>query len=191
MADSAPTEQNELRRKGRRRLIGAIAIVLLAVVFVPMVLDPEPRQERKEPLLAIPPRDSVAPLPAPAPSPDAAKAAGTGKAQEAPRPAGTSRVPAPVKAAEATKPATAPKPAAESPKLEGFAVQVGAFRDEEKLRQARERLTSAKIAHFTERLASGELTRLRAGPYPTREAAEQARAAVIAAGLEGQVVTLP
>jgi DedD protein len=193
MAASTPTEQSEIRRKGRQRLVGAIAIVLLAVVFVPMVLDPEPRQERKEPLLAIPPKDRVPPLPAPVPGPGAAKAAASAKPQEAPKAAEPARVAAPVKAVEAPKP-TPPAPAksaAESPKLEGFAVQVGAFRDEEKLRQVRERLSAAKIVHFTERLAAGDLTRLRAGPYPTREAAEKARAAVITAGLEGQVVTLP
>jgi DedD protein len=127
------------------------------------------------------------------PGPGAAKAAASAKPQEAPKAAEPARVAAPVKAVEAPKP-TPPAPAksaAESPKLEGFAVQVGAFRDEEKLRQARERLSAAKIVHFTERLAAGDLTRLRAGPYPTREAAEKARAAVITAGLEGQVVTLP
>jgi DedD protein len=33
----------DLRRRARRRLVGAVALALLAVVVLPMVLDPEPR----------------------------------------------------------------------------------------------------------------------------------------------------
>jgi len=74
-----------------------------------------------------------------------------------------------------------------------FAVQVGAFRDDAKLAQARGKLTAAKVPHYTERLdaAAGDLTRLRAGPFPTREAAEKAAAQLKRAGLDGRVVTLP
>jgi len=70
---------------------------------------------------------------------------------------------------------------------------VVAFRDEAKLAQAREKLAAAKVVHFTERLDAqgGPLTRLRAGPYPTREAAESAQATIKRAGLEGKVVPLP
>jgi DedD protein len=79
------------------------------------------------------------------------------------------------------------------PKLEGFAVQVGAFKDEAKLAQAREKLAAARLTHYTERLktSSGELTRLRVGPLPTREAADRAAAEVKRAGLDGRVVPLP
>jgi DedD protein len=89
--------------------------------------------------------------------------------------------------------ATPPKPAAAAPRLEGFAVQVGAFRDEETLKQARAKLVAAGIAHYTERLGEGPdaLTRLRAGPFPTREAAESARAKLQKASLDANVVTLP
>ena len=75
------------------------------------------------------------------------------------------------------------------PSLEGFAVQVGAFKDEDKLQKPLEKLEAASIPNYVER--RGDLHRLRAGPYPTREAAEQALASVKAASLEGQVVPLP
>lgn len=41
----APLNQEEqaLRRRARRRLVGAIALALLAVVVLPMIFDPEPR----------------------------------------------------------------------------------------------------------------------------------------------------
>ena len=157
MASPASPEASDIRRRGRQRLIGAIAIAVLLVVFVPMILDSEQHSARTNPALEIPPRQNAPALPPPAPAP-------------APEP-----------------PKSAP------PRLEGFAVQVGAFKDEEKLAQARDKLTAARITHYIERVdtSSGGLTRLRAGPYATREAAEKALAELKAAALEGQVVALP
>ncbi|HEX4944360.1 MAG TPA: SPOR domain-containing protein [Usitatibacteraceae bacterium] len=179
MQGNPTSEQAELRRKGRQRLIGAVAIALIAVVFVPMLLDPEPRRERVEPPLAIPPKDGVPPLapaarlPEPAVQPETAKVAPA----DAPAP--------PVKQEAKSVPS--------SPPLEGFAVQVGAFKEDAKLAQARDKVAAARLAHYTERLAgaSGELTRLRAGPFPTREAADKAAAQLKRAGLDARVVTLP
>jgi DedD protein len=70
---------------------------------------------------------------------------------------------------------------------------VGAFKDEAKLAQAREKLAAARLSHYTERLKtpSGELTRLRAGPFPNRADADKAAAEVKRAGLDGRVVSLP
>ena len=158
MATPSSIEAAEIRRRGRHRLIGAIAIVAALVIFVPMLFDREPQSPQPEPSLEIPPKDKVAPLPAPAAA----------------------------KKVEATA-------VDAQPKLEGFAVQVGAFKDEDKLKQARDKLGAAGISHFVERrdTPSGPLNRLRAGPYSTREAAEKALAAVKAASLDGQVVPLP
>jgi DedD protein len=169
MANPASTETIEIRRRGRRRLVGAIAIVVLLVVFVPMILDSEPRPTANEPSTVIPPKDNAPALPAPKPAP-----------APAPKPAPPAE----------HRPAAVPKPAAVAPKLRGFAVQVGAFRDEETLRQAQAKLTEAKVTHYTERVEGG-LTRLRAGPFPTRDAAEQARVALKLSALDGQVVPLP
>src|SRR5205085_4993594 len=135
--------------------------------------------------LDIPAKDKAPPLPAPIPSKTPAKSdaaappavvpANAG-AQEATPPAPKSEgpaKPAPKAAPEKSAPATN---AAAEPKLEGFAVQVGAFKDEAKLTAAREKLMEAKIPHFVER--RGGLNRLRAGPYSTREAAEKALASI-------------
>jgi DedD protein len=194
MATASP-EASEIRRRGRQRLIGAIALVVVLVVFVPMVLDSEPRKASNQPL-AIPSKENPAPLPAPA-APKVAPVAAKVEAPklEAPK-AEPPKVeaPKPVPAVAAVAPSAPPAPPkAESPKLEGFAVQVGAFRDEAKLRQAREKLAAAGVVHYTERLESqgGPLTRLRAGPFATREAAEAAQAVLKRAALDGKVVPLP
>jgi DedD protein len=212
MASPPITETNEIRRRGRQRLIGAIALVALLVVFVPMVLDSEPRKPPTQPALAIPSKDEAPPLPTP---PKAAKAGvqpakAAPEPAKAPEPATSAAAPAaaepakgePTKAEPAKmEPAKPPKvasvdpkaAAAPAPRLEGFAVQVGAFRDEAKLAQARQKLTAAKIPHYTERLdvQSGPLTRLRAGPFATREAAESALASLKLSALDGKVVSLP
>jgi|SRR5687768_6132702 DedD protein len=199
MASPPITEASEIRRRGRQRLIGAIALVAILVVFVPMVLDSDPRPTRPEPSLAIPSKTNAPPLPPPTKAP-AAPAPVVAESKPAQAPAAAEAKPAPAKVAKAepaaaapAKPAAAPPKAAAAPKLEGFAVQVGAFRDEVKLAQAREKLTAAKIVHYTERLEvkSGPLTRLRAGPFPTREAAESALATLKRVAVDGKVVTLP
>lgn len=202
MASPASPEASEIRRRGRQRLIGAIALVMVLVVFVPMLLDSEPRPT--QPVAPIPAKDTAPPLPAPAPAaakvspapapaPEPAKAPEVTKAAEAKQ--ATPEPPKAVVAKAAASPA--PEPAktapAKAPTLEGFAVQVGAFRDEAKLKQARDKLAAAGVVHYTERLdsAGGPLTRLRAGPFATREAAETAQASLKRVALEGKVVPLP
>src|SRR4026208_1725948 len=39
----AQQDAETLKRRGRRRLVGAVALVLAAVIVLPMVFDPEPR----------------------------------------------------------------------------------------------------------------------------------------------------
>jgi DedD protein len=184
-------------------LIGAIALVMVLVVFVPMLLDSEPRPT--QPVAPIPSKDNAPPLPAPAPAPPVAKApvADPAKVPEATKAAEARQAsPEPPKSAvaKAAAPSAAvhastqtPTPTKAAPTLEGFAVQVGAFRDEAKLKQARDKLAAAGVVHYTERLDSpgGALTRLRAGPFATREAAESAQASLKRVALEGKVVPLP
>src|SRR5512135_1887177 len=125
MASPASTETIEIRRRGRRRLIGAIAIVVLLVVFVPMLLDSEPRHRANEPSMQIPPKENAPPLPAPAPAPAKPATAQATPAAPAAEPASAA---APAKAA-AAKPAAklavakpeapkaAPVPAPSAPRL--------------------------------------------------------------------------
>jgi len=60
------TEDEQLvpeKKRARRRLIGAVAIVLAVVVGLPMVLDSEPRPLNKNIVIQIPSKDAVTPLP--------------------------------------------------------------------------------------------------------------------------------
>jgi DedD protein len=169
-------------------LLGAVTLVMAFVVFVPMILDNEPRQQRSTPSIVIPPKDNPPPLPAPSARAPAGNVAGPNVSAQAAAPSPK----APISASGEVippEPAKTPPPAPNSPKLEGFAVQVGAFRDEDRLKQARAKLEASRVPHYIERVdgSGGAITRLRAGPFPTREAAEAARATMG----DGQVVSLP
>jgi len=210
MASTSP-EASEIRRRGRQRLIGAVAIALLLIVFVPMLLDSEPRRAREEPKLDIPAKDKAPPLPAPTGTPEAKAPAApvveTPAATPAATPTNNEPAPAPkgpppkvalvepkVTEPKGTEPRAETKPAAPaktatSVKNEGFAVQVGAFQDESKLKQVRDKLTAAKITTYTE--PSGNLTRLRVGPFTTREAAEKSAVTVRRTVPEAKVIPLP
>ena len=59
MAKEQTDNELNLRRKARRRLIGAIALTLAVVVVLPMVLDSEPKPTGKDIDLRIPAPDKV------------------------------------------------------------------------------------------------------------------------------------
>ena len=185
MASTQSPEASEIRRRGRQRLIGAVAIALLLIVFVPMVLDSDPRPARQEPDLKIPPRENPAPLPAPAPAEAPKVAVVQPKATAVPAP--------PPTAAVAPTPAPTPAPkaaaAAAAPSKEGFAIQVGAFADESKAQQLKEKLAASNLTAYTE--SAGSLTRIRVGPFTTRDAAEKTIPAVRLIVPDAKVVSLP
>lgn len=56
------------KKRARRRLIGAIALVLAAVIGLPMILDSEPKPLSGDIAIQIPPRDGVTPLAATQPT---------------------------------------------------------------------------------------------------------------------------
>ncbi len=112
MAASKNTEisaaELEIKRRGRRRLIGAITLALLAIVFLPMIFDSEPKREvqgQQEISVQLPDKDKAAPLPAPVVSPEAAT----------PAPVTAAPVPAPASEATAVPPTTAPAAPAIAP----------------------------------------------------------------------------
>jgi DedD protein len=159
MAAEQKQDVETLKRRGRRRLVGAVALVLAAVIVLPMVFDPEPRGTA--PVSVRIPGEDEAPF---APKPPPKKAVEPAKKAEAP-----------VKQAE---------PVPVSPKEE-FVVQVGAFANPQ---AAIAKLKSAKMPYTTEAM-QGNLTRVRAGPFASREAADKALEQLKALGFQPGAVT--
>ena len=137
-----------LKRRGRRRLVGAVALVLLAVIVLPMVFDPEPRGSLPPVSVRIP-GENDAPF-------------------------------NPKLSAKASRPAP-PAPA------EGdYVIAVGAYTNPDAVIA---KLAGANLPYYTEPL-KGNLTRVRAGPFPSREAADQAHEKLRSLGLKPGSVTV-
>jgi DedD protein len=166
MAAEQQQDVETLKRRGRRRLVGAVALVLAAVIVLPMVFDPEPRGTA--PVSVRIPGEDETPF---APKPPPKKAVEPAKKAEAP----VNKAEAPVKKA-ASAPA-APR--------EEFVVQVGAFANPQ---AAIAKLKSAKMPYTTESM-QGNLTRVRAGPFASREAADKALEQLKALGFQPGAVT--
>jgi DedD protein len=168
-----------LKRRGRRRLVGAVALVLLAVIVLPMVFDPEPRPSAPPVSARIPGQDE-APFKPKAKAPE--KKVEEKKAETKP---------APVAKKEEPKPAP-PKPdAKEKARAEAalagaeFIVPVGAFANPDAVIA---KLAAAKIPYYTEKIP-GKLTRVRAGPFASKDAADKAHDALRGMGLQPGGVT--
>jgi len=59
MADASDINVDELRRRARRRLIGAIVLALAAAVIVPMLLESDPKPLGEDVSVRIPPEDNA------------------------------------------------------------------------------------------------------------------------------------
>ncbi|WP_019917334.1 SPOR domain-containing protein [Methyloversatilis discipulorum] len=111
MASTDSDLQTDLRKRARRRLLGAIALALTAAIVLPIVMDHEPRPPAQDIAVRIPPRDAAPPLASPArdAQPDA------DSAEPAPPPAPPDSEPLPASRNEAPKPAPLVKPEAPKP----------------------------------------------------------------------------
>lgn len=181
MAESQ--DVNTLKRRGRRRLVGSIALVLAAVIVLPWIFDPQPRQTAPV-SVRIPNEDESAFKPKAVPKPAAP--------QDAPQ----TEVKPETPAAPPTQPRPAPAPQAKPAPDEAeraraeaalanarFEFQVGAYADPDDVIA---KLKAAKIPYYTEPVATekGKVTRVRAGPFGSRDAAERALTRVKALGFK-------
>jgi len=223
--DPSPAEL-ELKRRGRRRLVGAATIGVVAIVVLPMVFDSEPKRKetaRQEIEVKVPPKDGLPPLAPPVAPPVAPPSSSTLASPAVPPIAAVSstvtkpgeaivqtakpetakgepKVPE-SKAAKPTKldaavtaaPDSAPPTKVGAPVKEGFVIQIGAFKDAENARAVVARMKEAKLPVFTDEIPvrTGNVTRVRVGPFATKERAESALAQVKLAGVDGKVVPLP
>jgi len=195
-----PQEISTLRRRGRRRLVGAIALVLLAVIVLPMVFDSEPRQSVPPVSVRIPSEDDAGfspkvtpkgPAAPSAPRPGAAPAAEPPKPLPGPKPEATEEKRA-SKAPEKTSAADSERARAETAIAgEQFVVPVAALASPEKAKELAARLAEAKLPYYTERVATaqGPVTRVRVGPFGDRAAAQKALEQLKLLGLKPGSVT--
>jgi DedD protein len=71
-----------------------------------------------------------------------------------------------------------------------FVIQVAALATQEKIDELRSKLTSAGISSYTQKVATqaGDRTRIRVGPFASRDEAEKARAKIVKLGLNATLV---
>jgi DedD protein len=210
MAKSISEEELQLRKRARRRLIGAIALVIIVAVFLPLVLDHEPRSVSQDVSVQMPPAPDARPAtakPAPvAPAPVKTDAARSSESAAASAPPAPSTAPGPVVDSEAapdpapaatetapkaqTKPDAAPASPEHAPAATGYVVQVAALSDTAKARQIQKQIAATGLKSYTEVVPTknGNVTRVRAGPFASRESAEKARDRLKKLGLNASVV---
>lgn len=156
-----------------------------AVASAPKVVAPPPASL---PAASAEPRVEPTRTNAPAATPPAPT--GTGAAQAPKVQAASSKAPAPAAATPAKPSEPALKPGAEAPGR--FVVQVGAFAEASAVREARGKLEKLGLPSYTQvvETSTGSRTRVRLGPFGTREDADKAAAKAKAAGLAGTVLAL-
>ncbi|MDB5802009.1 MAG: hypothetical protein JWL63_2948 [Rhodocyclales bacterium] len=215
MADN--DAQLELKKRARRRLIGAVALVLAAAVFLPMVMDSEPHSGGNDLQIRIPsqegsnytsrlittapgavaPAQAVPPMPPPI-DPEMASASSSVAASSM-----ASSAAASMAASHSARSSAAPKAAESAPGAEArakalldgnaappadpqhFFVQLGAYRDPENVKSVLAQLKRVGMAASTDKV--GDKTRVRVGPFKTRQAADAAAARLKRGGLNGVV----
>lgn len=210
--------QIDLKKRARRRLVGAVALALLAAIVLPMVMDNGPKPPSSELTIRIPSQEGgnfasrlitgTAPAPAspvlPAQSPVVV-------------PPPSSEVPALVQNSVQSQPVATPsvpqlpdpaqsavsradKDRAEEQRardlLEGktaspagkFYVQLGVYREEKNARDLSSRAAAQGVKVSLEKLKDNT-TRVRSGPYAERAAADKTLEKLKKAGIEARVVS--
>ena len=190
MGKAISDEELQLKKRARRRLVGAIALVLLIVVFLPMVLDNEPKPLNQDIAITVPPvprpeslpsvaapAQSAAPnAPAPANSaitgmPSGTRPTGTASPTNAESARPESTRPAPTRTEPArTEPRAAPRPAQKESRSasapasadeETFVVQLGAFSNAANAKTLQRKLHDNKFKAYTELIKSAGGDRVR------------------------------
>lgn len=190
--DSASAEN--LRARVRRRFIGAAVLVIAAVLVLPLVFESEPRPVSPSVRVRMPDRDPAVAearrntASAPLPTVGAASAASAPARARAPEASASTQplasVPRPVPQAE---PVAKPAPAAVR-----YVIQVGAFAEANAVRETRQRIDKLGLRSTQQdvEVQGGRRTRVRLGPFATREEADRAAARLRAAGLNATLLQI-
>lgn len=227
--------QLQIKKRARRRLVGAIAFVSVVAVVLPMVMDHQPRQVVQDVEIRIPGQDEkpFAPKFAAAPVEKPIEAVAEKQSVTAPMSEVKPQVAPSAKLVEtvrekagekplektidkaAEKPAKVEKPVekpaekvapkdtdakraaailagqSETPvaKSGEYLVLIGAFSNEANVKNLKAKLSEQGIKTFSEPLDTpqGKKTRVRAGPFASREAADKALSKMQKIGVSGVV----
>ncbi|MCG6932153.1 MAG: SPOR domain-containing protein [Gallionella sp.] len=193
MAKQQTEDELNLRRKARRRLIGAIALTLAVVVLLPMVLDSEPKSTGSNIDLRIPAPDNAGPFVPKVSIPQAQTSSANTPAATGSTPAST---PDKVKPDSQKKPDNAKpakvkqapqKPAESIPAGSGYVAQVGAYANADTAQEEYKKLKQWGFKVYTEKV--GANIRVRVGPYHDRAKAEKAARLLEKHGLHPVVIS--
>ena len=199
-----------MERALKERIIGAVVLVILAVLVVPVFLDgpPEegeivservllPGQEAQKTQTVVLERDRTEPVPAaaqtePEPEPEAEVS------KPEPEPAVSKTQPEPVVSKPEpepveSKPAPTPSQPAAASATGMWAVQLGSFSNKENAEKLASELRKQGYAAFLSQVetSSGVMHRVRIGPQKDRESAEAMAARLSKVGHTGKVVPHP
>ena len=231
-----------LKKRARRRLVGAVALVLFAVITLPLVMEHQPRPTGPEIQVRIPsqdgpagdlrasmpksdkvsatkgeraataedaspsarpesrPADKVDEKPAPAPEIKAAQATDVKVAKSDVK--GEAKVDAKKDAKAETKsdPKAEPQPKGDpdaaraasvlSGSADGeYVVQLGAYQEAGRVKLLLAKVKELGLPAYTEKVDTpqGPRTRVRAGPFPSKEAAGKAQERIKIIGVSGPV----
>ena len=178
----------------KQRLVGAVVLVSLAVIFIPIILEgPDDEWSPRTQGMPEPPQiayqaegDDELPLPAEEPPEDMAPEPVSATAESQPPPPVDAGTPAAIQPSSGAEPAaTAPAPAQPvrespppAPAASGdWAIQVGRFSQRLNAQGLRDRLKKAGYAAFLreDKTDSGQSWRVLVGPLKTRGDAEKIR----------------
>lgn len=206
---AAPDDANldDLRRRARRRLIGAIVLALAVAVFVPMLLESDPKPLGEDVSVKIPPVDDgkfvnrLNEKSKPEPPKALAKAEPKVEAPKPPPPEPPraeapkeepAKTEAPKEEPRKSEPASAPKvePAREAASGE-YSVQVFAFSDDKGANSLVNKLKGKGFPAYSEPVntSRGTLWRVRVGPFPSRDSASAVREKLKGEGYNGIVAS--
>lgn len=166
----------------RYRMVGAIVLIFLAVLFLPWLFDGAGYEAMQDLERPIPDRPLfVEPHTPSAPAMDLRSPRADSTAVEAgpvvPVPEAASPAPAPQARAPAPAARPAPAPAESPPVRTGWSVQVGSFGREVNAREQAQRLREAGFSAFVEsgRADGRDVWRVKVGPRADRDQALQLR----------------
>lgn len=197
-------EATLLKKRARRRLIGAAALALFAAIVLPMVMDHQPPAPLKDIQVRIPSPDEGAPQKtAPPKSVAKSEIKPIAKAEPKVEPKAEPKAETPPEpkpeAKPEPKPETKPEPKPEpkieakpEPKMtsgEAWEVQLGAYSEPGRVKNLLVKLKDIGVPAYTEKVdtPNGARTRVRAGPFASQEAAEKAKTRIKIIGVDGPV----